>query len=638
LQARIVDIANESPRFRSSSATASVSHAAGFSGPLRSLGNLLQRPAALFFIAVWLVAASAQAGENSATQRVDSIVVTGVYEPVPLEESDRSVSVLEPSDRLLLSNVTDLLRLEPSVDLRQRTAGGAQGDISIRGGTFGQTLVLLDGLRLNDAQTGHHNMDLPLPVEAVARVEVLKGSGSTLYGSDAVGGVVNIVTRPPEASEFRVLAGAGSFGYNQQRMSAALVRGRLSQSWTAAREFSTGFMPNRDYRSLTLASLSTLKTAPGTTAVTLGYADRPFGAQDFYGDYPSWERTRTWFASARQELGARTQAAFAYRRHTDLFVLYRDRPQVYANRHSVESVQVSLRRHEEPGRSTRIHYGLEGLGDSITSSNLGAHSRASGAAYGALDTRAWGRLSFSAGLREQLYGRGRSALSPSLGAGLWLSPRWRIRASASRAFRLPSYTDLYYSDPATQGSPELQPESAWSFEAGLNWYPAERWRGEAVIFHRRETGGIDYVRNSATEVWKAANIQRMRFTGMELSLYARPWRAHELDLRYTGLRGVSESLQGMLSRYVFNYPTNSLSAGWQGALPGRWLVRARLGVTKRLGRDAYLKSDLYFARAGRRLRPFFQISNVSDAAYEEIAKVPMPGRSVAGGVEYIFRD
>ena len=218
----------------------------------------------------------------------------------------------------LVSNTfADLLKLDSSVDLRQRAPNGLQGDLSIRGGGFGQTLILLDGLRLNDVQSGHHNLDIPAPLEAISSIEILKGSGSTLYGSDAVGGVVNFITRAPESSEIRLRGAVGNFGTNQQRADLSYAASRWSEQLTFSRDFSTGFIPNRDYRNLSLASRTSLTTGLGTTAITLANNDRPFGAEQFYGNYNSWERTRTWFASARQSLGRKTDAAFAYRRHTD---------------------------------------------------------------------------------------------------------------------------------------------------------------------------------------------------------------------------------------------------------------------------------------------------------------------------------
>jgi len=221
------------------------------------------------------------------------------------------------------------------VDLRQRGGNNIQTDVSLRGSTFGQTLVLLNGMRLNDVQSGHHNMDVPVPVESLERVEILKGSGSTLYGSDAIGGVVNFITSTPEASEFRIRGAAGSFGTNQERVAGTLVRSRFTEQLAVYRDFSTGFIPNRDYRNLALSSSTFFRTRLGTSSILLASNDKPFGAEQFYGNYNSWERTRTWWASGQQAFGERTQASFAYRRHTDLFVLYRDRPQVFTNRLSL---------------------------------------------------------------------------------------------------------------------------------------------------------------------------------------------------------------------------------------------------------------------------------------------------------------
>src|SRR5208283_3732517 len=102
---------------------------------------------------------------------------------------------------LLLNSMVDLLQLDPSLDLQERAPDGVQTDLSIRGSSFGQTLVLLNGLRVDDAQTGHHDMDIPVPLDSVERIEVLRGSGSAMYGSDASGGVINVITAPPEGLE-----------------------------------------------------------------------------------------------------------------------------------------------------------------------------------------------------------------------------------------------------------------------------------------------------------------------------------------------------------------------------------------------------------------------------------------------------
>lgn len=584
--------------------------------------------------------AAAACSQPAPESRKESIVVTGTWEPVPAEEADRSVrSIPVENARLLANTFVDFLRLDPSLDLRQRAPNGVQADLSIRGGTFGQTLVLLDGMRLNDPQSGHHSLDLPVPLEAISRIEVLRGSGSANYGSDAVAGVVNIVTERPEAPELRVRGGIGNFGVNQQRASLAFGRGRWYQTLLFSRDFSSGFRPNRDYRNLILSSISRAKSRLGWSNATLGYSDKPFGADQFYGNFPSWENTKTWFAGGRQELGSKTEATFAFRRHSDLFVLYRDRPQVYHNHHATRSWQGILRRREQLGSNVRLYYGGEGYADDIISTNLGNHSRKRGAAYGTLDVRALQRFSFTVGAREEIYGRLQSQFSPTASAAYWLGEGWKIRASASRAFRVPTYTELFYSDPANLGNPALRPETGWTYEGGLDWFGGgdRRWRAEAILFQRRERDGIDYVRPSPLARWQAVNIQRLRFTGVETSLGFRAGRSQDLDFRYTAMRGVAAELEGLQSKYVFQYPVHSGVFQWQGTLPASFVGRARVGGLQRRRQDAIALVDLYLVRTGRWVQPFLQVTNVTNTFYEEIPGVAMQGRAIVGGVEIVVR-
>ncbi len=571
------------------------------------------------------------------TTRTEVVVVTGTVEPIPLEEIDRSVDVLPvANDAATATALVDFLRLDPSVDVMARAPGGVQTDVSIRGGSFGQTLVLLNGQRLNDAQTGHHDMDIPVPLEAVDRIEVLRGSGSTLYGSDAVGGVLNIITRQPEATEVRISAAAGNFGVNEERVSLGAVFKKIAEELSFSRDFSSGFMPDRDYRNLSGASDTWWRSALGSSSLMLAYSDRPFGADQFYGDFNSWEDTKTWFASLVQDLGAQTQAAFSFRRHSDWFVLLRDRPAVYANHHADETFQLSIRRTEPLAANTGLHYGVEGYGDTIESTNLGDHNRSRAAAYVSLDARALRRFSFSAGVREEMYRWGRGELSPALAAGAWLSPRWKLRASASRAFRVPTYTDLYYNDPANFGSPNLKPETAWSYDAGADWRRSDFFRLSATVFERRESNDIDYVRRSTADPWQAANIARLRFTGAEASATIVPARGHEITVSYEALHGGEQALGGLLSKYVFNYPAQSGVVAWRGGFRSV-AARARLGVVNRLGRPPYALLDVNAGYGKGRVHPFVRLTNLGDARYQEIAGVAMPGRAVMGGIELAVR-
>jgi iron complex outermembrane receptor protein len=564
----------------------------------------------------------------------ETVIVTGTYDPIPLEESDRNVQVenISPARALLATSITDFLKLDSSVDLQERAPNGVQSDISLRGTNFGQTLILLNGLRINDAQTGHHDMDIPLPLDSIGQVEILKGAGSTLYGSDAVGGVVNFVTKVPETDDFSVRFGMGNFGTNQERADGTFVLGPWSQEVAFSRDFSTGFIPDRDYRDLQFGSNSHVKDPFGATDLTLGYADRPFGADQFYGPYDSWERTKVWFAGLHRTFGEQTEVDFGYRRHSDLFVLLRDDPSFYTNRHIDETTQAAIRRWEKLGLNTRFHYGAEMIHDGIDSNNLGRHSRTRGSAFAALDVRALKRFAFSIGAREEVFGSGQSQFSPSATAGMWLTAKMRLHASVTHAFRLPSYTDLYYSDPDDLGNPNLKPEKAWDYEAGADWDFSRHFRATANVFELRQRDVIDYVRSDPDEPYVATNFDKLNFTGAEVSL-----KFYGFAVSYTAMRGSFDASEVLESKYTAYYPSHDAVVSWEGMLGHGVILRTRIGAMQRYQKDPYGIWDCYAAWSRGRIHPFFQMTNISNTMYQEISGVLMPSRAVLGGVELSFR-
>ena len=361
--------------------------------------------------------------------------------------------------------------------------------------------------------------------------------------------------------------------------------------------------------------------------------DRPFGANQFYGNYNSWERTKTWYAALHQDLGQNTELTFSYRRHTDLFVLLRDDPQIYTNHHADQTYDAAIRRHNDLTKLIRLSYGAEGIDDSIVSNNLGTHERRQGAVYANLDLRALKRFSFSVGVREQFYGHHQAFFAPTVSGGAWLSQRVKLRASVSRAFRLPTYTDLYYADPANLGNPNLKPEQAMSYEAGVDWHLRARWRAFATGFDRNEKNGIDYVRASTDVPWQAMNFDRLRFYGLETGVEGELGQSQKITVQYTALHGAQSDEGGELSKYVFNYPTHNAVASWQILTPQGILARTRLGVVKRYQLSPYALWDVSVAWTKTRVRPYVQLTNLTNSSYEEIMGVNMPGRAAMVGVE-----
>jgi outer membrane cobalamin receptor len=604
---------------------------------------------------------AAQKTPAKVTGKAETMVVLGSATPVPLAESPRSVEILPlKGESLAAESPQDFLREDSSVFLEERGAGGGQADLVLRGGSFEQTVVLLDGFRINDAQTSHHNLDLPVPMEAMNSVQVLEGAGSTLHGVDALSGVVDFLTAAPDHDSLFVRAGEGSFELNEETLMGGATRGRWSGRVTAERNFSTGFMTDRDYRNEDASAENWVGSRLGVSDLLFATSDRSFGANQFYGNFPSWERTKGWFAGVRQELGSRTEAAFAYRRHTDDFVLFRDDPAIYENNHIDGSWQGSLRRTENLPAGAVLLMGLEADGDSIDSYNfsggarsfaLGIHARNRGAGYVDVDLHpAKRRWSLSAGAREEIFSGGAQAVfSPELAGSLRMTNSLKLRASAGYGFRIPTYTDLYYSDPATLGNAKLKPESAWSADAGGDWAPSSKLTLSVTGFYSRQHDTIDYVKSATTfpnpylpdscvkpNTWCADNLNGLQFTGVEATLTWIPKRSQMVRIGWTGLHGAQNALHGLESEYVFNYPVENIHAEWRWGLGHNFAIDNSVQLAQRYQQTVYPVWNVEATHAAGRIQPYLRLSNLSNTGYQEITGVNMPSRTILGGVAVVL--
>jgi iron complex outermembrane receptor protein len=611
----------------------------------------------------------------------ETMVVLGSATPVPLTESQRSVDVLlVQGQSLAAESAQDFLREDSSIFLEERGGGGGQADIVMRGGSFEQTLVLINGFRINDAQTSHHNLDLPVPLDAIDSIQSLEGAGSSLHGVDALSGVVDFLTAAPDHDSLFLRAGEGSFQSNEETLVGGATRGPWSGRVAAERVFSTGFTAtpgytaptytgtcspqqcqnDRDYRNMDASAESWIGSRLGVTDLLFASSDRSFGANQFYGAYNSWERTKGWFAAARQELGSKTVASFGYRRHTDDFVLWRNDPAGYENNHIDGSWQGSLRQTLTVRKDSVLLMGLEADGDSINSFNLsnlnpsgvversfalGIHARNRGAGYVDLDLRpAKRRWSLSIGAREEIFSGGaRAAFSPELAGSLRVAKSLKLRASGGYGFRIPTYTDLYYSDPSTLGNAKLKPESAWTGDAGVDWAPSSKLMLSATGFYSQQHDTIDYVKSATlpnpylpagcpANIWCADNLNGFGFSGVETRLTWIPKKSQTVRIAWTGVHGAQSALHGLQSEYVFNYPVQNIHASWSSALGRDFVLTNAVEIAQRYQQTVYPVWSATLTHDTGKLRPYLRFTNLSNTGYQEITGVNMPPRTIVGGV------
>ncbi len=312
-----------------------------------------------------------------------------------------------------------------------------------------------------------------------------------------------------------------------------------------------------------------------------------------------------------------------------------DQPAIYENNHISTSYEGALRRADSLGRNTTLAYGLEGDGDSIHSNSLGLHARNQEAGYANLSLRSLGRFSLSLGAREEVLSGQGSVFSPSAAASFMLTKTLRLRASAGHGFRQPTYVDLYYSDPATIGNPNLKPESSWSFEGGADWTPASgRLTLTAVGFRLNQTNAIDYSKLlplTSGEKWQAVNVPTLDISGAETSLRIRLTSTQQLQLSYTANHS-GNLPPNYLSEYAFNYAAQNAIFAYTGSF-GQLTARTQVNVVQKTTQTAYPLWDIDVARNTGLVRPDLRLLNLANTGYQEIPQVPMQGRTIMGGME-----
>ena len=600
----------------------------------------MKRGANVLTLGALLFGSAASAAQDPYRQ---TVVVTAATVPVELGSVTRTVTVItrDQIEQLPVHTVADVLRLAASIDVRARGVRGVQTDFAVRGASFGQMLVLVDGVRLNDAQSGHHNGDIPVPLESVDRIEVLYGAGSSLFGADAFGGTVNVITRHAGGAPSLTLQG-GSFGYAAGSGEIGFERPGLTETLSASADRSSGFMYDRDFKTAALRSRTTIGNGTG---LSVAYLWKEFGANNFYGgNAPSREWTnQTLIAADRRIAVARGWALDAdasYRTHGDHFIFNQLNPALSNNTHRTHAVLGSLRASTRVRESATFTVGGEGGGDWIRSTNLGDHSVSRVSAYGEWRQRVGARTQLDAAVRVDRYSEFGTSASPSIGASAWVTPLLRLRSSAGRAFRVPTFTERFYSDPANLARPEVGPETAWAGEGGADLFLNRGWLLQATVFGRADRDVIDWLRATTAERWRTYNIRDVATRGVELSARKSLPRGSFLQAEYTAL-DIDATAVNQLSKYLLDYAPRTFVAAASAPLPGRFRVAPRLEYRRRrrqIGtppRPATSDYVLLDARVSRILASNYELyiegTNLFDRQYQEIANVPMPGAAMSVG-------
>jgi len=579
---------------------------------------------------------SAQEEEIKEYRINPGIIVTASRIPTSFEHVNRTIEVIDKSqiEQLPASDIQELLETVAGVDIRQQGPQGVQADVSIRGATFEQTLILLDGVKINDPQTGHHNMNLPIDIKEIERIEVLKGPGSRLYGPNAFGGASNIITTKPEDKKSTSLQ--THYGEDQTYdgvVSTSLPTGALKNRITVSAHGSDGYRPNTEFRNLNGSYRGDLSFGANNLRMNFGYTDKEFGANQFYGSTSElqWEETKTTFASSAFDFNNENMLVSPkvfWRRHKDHYIWNRERPSLYENFHTTNIYGLEMQM-TTLFKFGEIAFGGELSREEITSNNLGEHGRSKAGLF-LENKKEWlPKLNVSVGASAFYYSDWGWQVWPGFDAGFSLSPKQKVYLSYGQAFRVPTYTELFYTDPRNRGNSNLEAETNWSWELGYR-FTGQRMKVDLAFFRRQNENLIDCVWTEPDSMWQAQNITELVTDGFEAGfrLFLSFAGLKSFRVNYTYLNS-DKDVGSLTSKYTINHLKHQLvSTIDYDILPGtisqNWVVR----YEDRLEFDNQLLLDT------RLIWRFEQFSNILNETYQEFLLFQMPGRKFKMGLRY----
>ncbi len=612
-------------------------------------GQLNQVKIKMFLIVSAILFAGVTIAQSRDTTKIllNEITVFADKIPMPIYETPRSVTIISHSDIVNSPalNVEDILGYFAGVDIRRRGQEGAQADVSMRGSSFEQTLILLDGVKLTDPQTGHHNLNLPINIDDIERIEIIKGQASGIYGANALGGVINIITKRDFKNEVSINLAGGENSYNTQALSAKVLGDKTENNFSASRSRSAGYRPNTDYNILTAYAGSRYKFEACKANINIGFAGKEFGANQFYGDkYPAqWEETKTFFISSNVSINTKylTVSPTIYWRHNyDHYLLdYKD-PSSYENIHRTNVYGLDLQSTINADIGDFL-IAVEYSYDKLNSNKLGIHNRTKGGVSGEFVADILPGLKLMLSGYSHYYDSFGWKLAPGLDIGYQFTKSFRIFSSIGKSFRIPSFTELYYISPSQAGNAALHPEEAIAYELGFAGN-VDYCQYQVSAFARKGTNFIDWVKQSAADIWNAKNISIITTKGFEAAIgYSSNvlnsntvFKTLKLDYAYLYSDFQTYSFQ---SKYSLEHLRHQLILTALHSISNDIIASWAFKYLDRFNQETAFVTDVKMSKSWGFLTMNLAATNLFNISYREVGIIPMPGRWIKVEMNYTIR-
>ena len=594
-----------------------------------------------FLILIYLFLSSVSV---NAQKVLDEVIINSGRILIPFSDENRNLIIIDSVflNNSSAKNLSEILQQVIGVDIRRRGNDDIQSDLYIRGGSFDQTLLLINGIKVEDSQTGHHQMNLSVPTNLIDKIEILKGPGSRIFGMNAFNGAVNIITKKNSENGY-INLDYGSFKTFQASGSIPINTKKTSHILSSTYRQSDGYRYNTDYNYFNLFYSGIIEINDSNLEILFSNSDRKFGANGFYASpeardqYEETNGSLLNFKLRKKRENISTESSLYWRRHEDTYIYIRDNPSIYKNDH------ISHKLGLQNNISIFSDIGITGIGIDLSntwlsSNNLGERNRFITTIF-AEQLINKNKFSFTPGIAFSIYEKPsndlfKSKLFPGIDIGYKLSDKISLNANIGETFRIPTFTDLYYSDPNNQGNENLDPEKAFTSEIGFK-LKEKNYGISLSLFRRKSDDLIDYVKANPDDKWSPQNIKNVITTGIEFDSKLILNINNSLNTINLGYAYINDDYEkDILSRYSLNSYRHRLILNFDFKLTKSIsnYLSYRYGIREIPDENNRSVIDYKIMMQRDRWKVTLNLNNIFDSKYYETNLVQMPGKNITVGL------
>jgi iron complex outermembrane receptor protein len=575
-------------------------------------------------------------------QEIEEVLIQSQRIAVPFQKKSNSINLITKDQikKTTASTTDEILQLVSGVDVRTRGIEGMQSDLYIRGGNFNQVLLLIDGIKMDDLQSGHHTMNGIIDLESIEQIEIIKGAAARIYGQNAMNGAINIVTKKINKDKTKIKINSGSY----QNWGAAIgfqkVYKEVGIQLQVNKNSSKGYRYNTDFNNFQTFFKANWKNHK----LIASFAKRNFGANGFYAspDYKDqYEETQTNLIALKSKYTLTNwtiKPNIYWRQNQDMYVFIRANPSFYRNFHINNKVGISV------NASIRTQFGMTGVGVDINkgllrSNNLGNRDRLTSSLF--IEHRfefLHSKLDLTPGINLTNFSDFDFFSFPGLNMGYELTDNVKLYGNIGYTFRIPTYTNLYYNSSIEKGNPNLKPEKALTYETGLK-LNKNKWFINLVYFNRKSIDLIDWVKENKVDKWKAYNIGEVITNGFETETnfhYTINKYQQRININYTYLSERILDFDKALSRYAINSYKHQLTSSIQTQFFPFLNETISYRYAARIDGADYHILDMALSTQLKRIDLSLKANNILNQTYTETNLVPMPRFNFMTAVSYSF--